>query len=156
MPRAAGVAPLGPAGLRGCVLTLAWLGVLPNIPIAHDLIHRRDRFHRFLGFLCTIAIGDPLRRLAHLRGHHVKLGRGDDSDTARRGESLYAFIVRAAVGGTREGYLTEKSRLARLGVSVWSWQRRAGRHGATRRPCPRRRAVLDAPLTRCGDPPFVR
>jgi alkane 1-monooxygenase len=114
--------PLGPAGLAGCALTLAWLGVLPNIAIAHELIHRRDRFHRFLGFLCSVAIGDPLRRLGHLRGHHVKVGRADDSDTARRGESIYAFLFRAAVSGTLEGYVSEKSRLAKLGLSVFSWQ----------------------------------
>jgi alkane 1-monooxygenase len=119
---ATGVAPLGPGGLAGCVLTLAWLGVLPNIPFVHDLVHRKGRLPRFLAFLGTVAIGDPLRRLGHVRGHHVKLGLADDSDTARRGETIYTFIFRAAVGGTREGYLWEKERLGKRGISVWSWR----------------------------------
>jgi hypothetical protein len=55
---------------------------------------------------------DPLRRLAHLRGHHSKLGLDLDSDTARRGETIYGFVVRAAIGGTREAFETEKVRLA--------------------------------------------
>ncbi|MFT3771847.1 MAG: alkane 1-monooxygenase [Minicystis sp.] len=109
-----------PTLLGGIWATLAWLGVMPNVPVAHELIHRRGRAPRVLGFLLAVMIGDPLRRLAHLRGHHVKLGLPDDSDTARRGESIYAFMFRASIGGTREAFLSEKSRMARHGRSVWS------------------------------------
>jgi alkane 1-monooxygenase len=117
-----GAAPLGAGGLAGVAVTLGWLGVLPNIPVVHELLHRRSRFPRLLAFLMAAVIGDPLRRLAHLRGHHVKLGRADDSDTARRGETIYAFMWRAAIGGTREAFLSEKDRLAKKGRSVWSWE----------------------------------
>jgi alkane 1-monooxygenase len=113
-------AGLEPFQLAGVVATLAWLGVMPNIPIAHELLHRRARLPRTVAFLCAAAIGDPLRRLAHLRGHHVKLGRDDDSDTARRGESIYAFMIRAAIGGSREAFATERTRLAQRKLSVWS------------------------------------
>src|SRR5262249_49460666 len=101
---------------------LAWLGVLPNIPVAHELVHRRGRFDRFLAFLLTVVIADPLRRLSHVRGHHVNLGLDEDSDTARRGESIYAFMIRAAVGGTREAIQAERDRLAQHGLSIWSWR----------------------------------
>lgn len=114
--------PLGALGLAGVAVTLAWLGVLPNIPVVHDLIHRNSRFDRFLGFVLTVTVGDPLRRLAHLRGHHVDLGLEADSDTARRGETIYAFIVRAAVDSVRDVFRSERARLAKRGVSVWSWK----------------------------------
>jgi fatty acid desaturase len=114
-------APLGFGSLAGIAVSQAWLGVLPNIPALHELIHRPGRMPRFLGFLLTVVIADPLRRLAHLRSHHVKLGRVDDTDTARRGETIYAFMIRAAIGGTREAYESEKERLAKHdGSSVWS------------------------------------
>lgn len=117
-----GADPLGLSGFAGIVITLAWLGVLPNIPVAHEFIHHRGRLQRFLGFLITAIIADPLRRLAHLRGHHSKLGLTEDSDTARRGETIYGFIVRAALTASRESISSERARLARLGRSLWSWR----------------------------------
>lgn len=115
-------APLSVAHLGGVVATLGWLGVLPNIPATHELIHRQGRVPRLLGFWCALVIADPLRRLAHLRGHHTKLGLTEDSDTARRGESIYAFMLRAAVGGTLEAFRSEQQRLAKSGRRVWSYQ----------------------------------
>lgn len=114
--------PLGVSGVVGIVVTLAWLGVLPNIPVIHELLHRHRPLDRFLAFFLSASIGDPLRRLAHLRGHHVQLGLADDPDTARRGETIYAFILRAAVGASREAFRSEQVRLARRGRSVWSWR----------------------------------
>ena len=35
-------APLGAGDCAGVVLTLGWLGVMPNIPVAHELMHRRE------------------------------------------------------------------------------------------------------------------
>lgn len=117
-----GVAPLGLGGLAGIVVTLAWLGVLPNIPVAHEFIHHRGRLQRFCGFFITVQIADPVRRLAHLRGHHAKVGLAEDSDTARRGETIYRFILRAAVTATQESITSERARLAKLGLPLWSWQ----------------------------------
>ncbi|MFO0761668.1 MAG: alkane 1-monooxygenase [Byssovorax sp.] len=119
---AAAGAPLGISGLAGVSVTLAWLCVLPNIPVAHELAHRKGALDRFLAFLCSVVIAEPSRRLAHLRGHHALVGLEDDADTARRGESIYAFMVRAAVGGTRVAFETERARLAKAGCSVWSWR----------------------------------
>ena len=114
--------PLDLTACLGVALTLSWLGVIPNIPVAHEPMHRRERFPRFVAFLCTATIADPLRRLAHLRGHHAKLGFESDSDTARRGETIYRFMLRAAIAGTREAFESERLRLAKRGASVWSWR----------------------------------
>jgi alkane 1-monooxygenase len=119
---AAGGSPLGLGECAGVALTLGWLGVMPNIPVAHELMHRRERFPQFVAFLCTAMIADPVRRLAHLRGHHAKLALDTDSDTARRGETIYGFMVRAAIGGTREAFASERARLAKRGATVWSWR----------------------------------
>ncbi|MEZ4307010.1 MAG: fatty acid desaturase [Polyangiaceae bacterium] len=118
----AGGAPLEPSRLAGVVATLAWLSVVPNVPVVHELLHRRGRVDRFLAFVMSAAIGDPVRRLAHLRGHHALLGLPDDSDTARRGESIYAFAVRATLTATRDSFVSERQRMAKKGLSVWSWR----------------------------------
>jgi alkane 1-monooxygenase len=115
-------APLGIGGLAGIAVTLSWLGVLPNIPVAHELAHRSGPFDRFLGFMCGIVIAEPSRRLAHLRAHHALVGLVDDPDTARRGESIYGFMLRAAAGATKHAFAGEKARLAKMGYSVWSWR----------------------------------
>jgi toluene methyl-monooxygenase len=119
---ATGAEPLGAAGIAGCVATLAWLGVLPNIPVTHELTHRRGRVDRVFGFLLTLLIADPVARLSHVSAHHVHLALREDGDTARRGESIYEFLFRATIAGTREGFRAEASRLARRGCSVWSWR----------------------------------
>lgn len=116
-------APLPPLSqMAGCMLSVAWLGVIPSLPVMHELIHRRSPLLRFYGFLMSVTVAEPMRRLAHLRTHHVHFGSEDDSDTARRGETLYGFIVRAAVSGTREAFHSEGRRLAAQGLSLWSWR----------------------------------
>ena len=117
-----GGAPLATGRLVGVGASLAWLGVVPNIPFVHELIHRSSRFNRFLGFALAVMVADPARRLAHLRGHHALLGLPEDPDTARRGETIYGFMVRAAFRSGRDAFLSEKARLARRGLSVWSWR----------------------------------
>lgn len=103
--------------LAGCVLTVTWLGVLPNIPVAHELVHRHGWLPRLWAHLMAAAVADPIRRLAHLRGHHVHLALTEDSDTARRGENIYAFMVRAAVESSAGAIRDERQRLQRLGRS---------------------------------------
>jgi alkane 1-monooxygenase len=115
-------AGVGAGGVAGVIASMAWLSVLPNIPVAHEFVHRRDKLSRALGFFLTVVIADPVRRLAHLRGHHVDLGLPEDPDTARRGESIYAFMMRAAFTATRDSIASERVRLRKKGLSLWSWQ----------------------------------
>jgi len=111
-----------PGQLAGCVLGAAWLGTLPNGPAAHELFHRRGPLPRLVAHLMTVAVGDPVRRLAHLRGHHVQFGEGADPDTARRGETLYAFVLRAGIFSSVYGYRSERHRLALAGRWLFSWR----------------------------------
>jgi xylene monooxygenase subunit XylM len=104
----------------GVILSLAWLGVIPNVPIMHELLHRRGRIPRSVAFALGIMFLDPTRRLSHLHGHHVHLGLEVDTDTAFRGESIYAFCVRATIGSTKDVFQEETRRLRRQGRSPWS------------------------------------
>src|SRR4051812_27934310 len=75
------VASPGPAAgqLAGCVLSIGWLGTLPNGTVAHEFLHRRGWLPRLLAQLMSAALADPVRRLGHLRGHHVLFGTAEDS-----------------------------------------------------------------------------
>lgn len=110
------------AEAAGIAVTSAWLGVVPNVPVAHEFLHRHGRLPRFLALLCTLLIVHPVRRMAHVGGHHFKFGLVGDTDTPYRGESIYAFWFRAAVGGTKEALRIERRRAQKQGYSLWSWR----------------------------------
>lgn len=79
--------------------TLA-MGVLmgQGINVAHELIHRRSSLRdvflgRFLLCLCWFGHWEDI----HMKIHHMYVGTEFDCDTARKGESLYAFWKSALV-----------------------------------------------------------
>jgi alkane 1-monooxygenase len=59
-------------------------------------------------------------RVEHNRGHHVHVATPEDHVSARMGESIYAFALREIPGAFRRGWLLEKERLDRAGLSAWS------------------------------------
>ncbi|WP_323771342.1 alkane 1-monooxygenase [Antarctobacter sp.] len=79
---------------------------------AHELIHRGSRSLRRLGVAVYASILFGHHASAHVRVHHVHAATRRDPNSARAGESFYAFALRAWVGAFREGYRAE-SRLRR-------------------------------------------
>jgi alkane 1-monooxygenase len=55
----------------------------------------------------------------HVRGHHVRVGTGDDPATARFGETLSAFKKRTIPGQFRSAWRIETRRLGDEGMSLW-------------------------------------
>ncbi len=111
----------------GSVVSLAWLSAIPNVPVAHELGHRPDKFSQFLADYLAVFFADPTRWISHNMGHHLLVSTTADSDTARRGESVYRFIGRATVGAWHEAWQAETGRLKNLEVSVWSPKNRIAR-----------------------------
>jgi alkane 1-monooxygenase len=110
--------------IGGSIATLAWLSAVPNLPVAHELMHRRHWFPRRVAQLVSTFYGDPNRDIAHVKGHHLDLDTPADSDTAYRGEIIYTFIFRASYGAYSEAIKGEAQRLRRLGLSPWNWRNR--------------------------------
>lgn len=79
---------------------------------AHELIHRGARSLRRLGVAVYASILFGHHASAHVRVHHVHAATPRDPNSARPGESFYAFALRAWVGAIRAGYRAE-SRLRR-------------------------------------------
>lgn len=111
----------------GAAITAGFLSAVPNLPINHELMHRRALFPRMVASILGTFYGDPNRDLSHVYTHHIHVGTSRDSDTPRRGETIYTFVFRATWGAYKDGYKIEKERQNKKGRSVWSWRSRVPR-----------------------------
>ena len=99
----------GLSGVERVVIALAaglTLGQISH-PVAHELIHRSDRRLRLLGRWIYISVLFGHHASAHLRVHHVHVGSKADPNSARWGEGVYRFMLRAWPGGFRAGLRAE-------------------------------------------------
>lgn len=111
----------------GSVVSAGFLSAVPNLPINHELMHRRALFPRMVASILGTFYGDPNRDLAHVYTHHIHVGTRKDSDTPYRGEAIYTFVFRATWGAYKDGFKIEKERQGKKGRSVWSWRSRVPR-----------------------------
>lgn len=99
-----------------------------GITVAHELIHRASRFERVLGSFMLHQVAYPHFGAEHVEGHHRNVGLRIDPATARRGETVYAFIVRCVVMSWWHVWKIEADRNRRAGVApygrhnrMWRW-----------------------------------
>lgn len=123
----AGKGHLSPLELAGAVLSTGWIGTIVGIPAFHELFHRRTALLRGLGLSLQVMYGDPTRDIAHVVGHHIDVGTSRDSDTARRGESLYRFGLKAARASFITSQRMQCDALAKRGRWRWSLSHRLWR-----------------------------
>lgn len=96
--------------------TLAGFILSGNTIVAHELVHRRGSPTRLVvGRLLLAVNGDSQFEVAHVFGHHMHVATERDPATARRGETLYRFVLRSTVGQYAESLALERKRLARGG-----------------------------------------
>ncbi|MDO8313953.1 MAG: fatty acid desaturase [Rugosibacter sp.] len=105
--------------LLGCFASLVWISAVPNLPVAHELMHRRGAFERFLANIAATFFFDPHRAIGHVHTHHLHFDTENDSDTPQRGEKFYQFIWRATKGAYMDTFELEKRRLSVKNKSVW-------------------------------------
>lgn len=88
-------------GVLGAGFIFGGLGLV----VGHELIHRlHSKWERFAGTLLYAATFDSYFAWSHPFGHHRHVGTDKDTSTARRGETLYAFIWRSATTSWMNGY----------------------------------------------------
>jgi hypothetical protein len=108
----------------GCFVSILWLSMVPTLPVAHELMHRRHWFPRRVAqVLCTF-FGDPNRDVGHIVSHHIWLDTPKDTDTPLRGQTMYAFSIQATMGAYRDAIRHEAESLRRRGLSPWNWRNR--------------------------------
>jgi alkane 1-monooxygenase len=74
---------------------------------AHELIHRSPRALRRLGIAVYSSVLFGHHASAHVRVHHVHAATDRDPNSARLGESFYAFALRAWIGCLRAGFVAD-------------------------------------------------
>ncbi len=90
-----------------------------SIVVAHELIHRKNRFFQFLGKFLLFSVGNIYFYIEHLRVHHKWVGTKKDPATAKRNESLYAFFIRSMFGQISNAWKLESERLSKSGKSIF-------------------------------------
>ena len=71
-----------------------------GITFAHELGHSRSRFDRALAWGLMGSVNYAHFMVEHYRGHHVRAATAADPASARRGETLWAFLPRTLAGSS--------------------------------------------------------
>ncbi len=103
----------------GMVLSVGWIGAVPNLPIAHELMHRRQLLPRAVAKVYSTVYLDPNRDVGHKLTHHLDLCTPADSDTPRRGQTIYAFMWQASYGAWKDGVVTSVNSLRKRDYSIF-------------------------------------
>lgn len=110
--------PVSTSQVIGMILSVGWIGAVPNLPIAHELMHRRHWLPRAVAKMYSIVYLDPNRDVGHKLTHHIDLCTPDDSDTPRRGQSIYSFMWQASYGAWKDGVVTSVDSLRKRDLSI--------------------------------------
>jgi len=91
----------------------------------HELVHRKkDKFDLFIGNWLLAMSWDCAFAVEHVYGHHKNVGLDIDPATAKRGENIYAFIIRAIVKEQKDAWAIDLEQLKRRGHSIISLNNR--------------------------------
>lgn len=125
-----GVSAQGWAGadLLGRTLGVGFSCGILAINIGHELGHRRKARDRGFAQLLLWSSAYAHFYVEHNRGHHAQVGSRHDPATARLGEPLQWFFVRAICTGITSAWRLEAKRLRRRERSPWSWRNQALLH----------------------------
>lgn len=107
------------AELIGATLSVAWLGVIVGVPTTHELYHKQGVLQQFIGIYSQVIYLDSSRNIAHMVGHHLDVGTEQDSDTAKRGTTLYSFAPAAVIHSTKTAWRLESDALEKRGYARW-------------------------------------
>ena len=106
------------------ILSSLFIGIMGTVP-AHELTHRKhNRFDMFIGNWLLAFSWDCAFAIEHVYGHHKNIGLVNDPATAKRGEGLYGFIMRATIKEQVDAWRIEISRLKRKNISLFSLNNR--------------------------------
>ena len=77
-----------------CIFVFGYGGAVGGIG-GHDLFHRKESINKFMGTLPFIKFLNANFYLEHIDGHHKRVATKEDPATAKKGENIYAFVVRS-------------------------------------------------------------
>jgi len=107
----------------GYCLTLGFMLGSFAVNVGHELTHRKNKkLDMFFGNWLQALCWDNAFAIEHVYGHHKNIGLFKDAATARRGESIYSFMVRSTLTEYKNAFHIEKSRLSKRGKTIFSFR----------------------------------
>ncbi|MFD1880262.1 alkane 1-monooxygenase [Paracoccus pacificus] len=101
-----------------------------GINYAHELMHQRNRFERWLGDLLLASVLYSHFRTEHLLVHHSWVGTPRDAVSARYNEGFHRFFYRVLRDCPRSAWRAEAARLSRADRRVTDPRNPFWRYGA--------------------------
>ena len=96
-----------------------FIGIMGTVP-GHELTHRKkNKLDMFVGNWLLAISWDCTFAIEHVYGHHKNVCLDGDPATAKRGENVYAFIIRAIIKEQKDAWRIEISHLKRRGYSLF-------------------------------------
>ena len=92
------------------------------IVIAHELIHRKNKLYHLAGKFLLFTAGNIYFYIDHLKVHHKWVGTERDPATARKGENVYTFFFRSAIGQVKSSLNVESERLQKENSFKFGWR----------------------------------
>tara|TARA_B100001996_G_scaffold369278_1_gene342559 strand:+ start:874 stop:2040 length:1167 start_codon:yes stop_codon:yes gene_type:complete len=101
-----------------------FIGIMGTVP-GHELSHRtKEKFDMFMANWLLSLSWDCAFAIEHVYGHHKNVGLSKDPATAKRGENIYSFIIKAIVQEQKDAWIIEYDRLQRKDLSLISLKNR--------------------------------
>jgi alkane 1-monooxygenase len=99
----------------GLALSVGTMTGAIGITAAHELIHRRTAIEKEMGLWLLLQVSYLVFEIEHIRAHHRFVATPRDTSTAKKGESIYAFVPRTVRGTYRVSAELERN----AGRSGW-------------------------------------
>ena len=117
------------SGMLGWTLSTGIVSAIIGIAPGHELFHKPNLFERIAGGYLFSTVGYGGSKICHCRDHHIHVATEHDAATAKRGQSLYAFLPGAYAVNFKKAFELEKERLNAMGKSwlhptnelLWWW-----------------------------------
>ena len=94
-----------------------FIGIMGTVP-GHELSHRtKEKFDIFMANWLLSLSWDCAFVIEHVYGHHKNVGLSKDPATAKRGENIYLFIIKAIAQEQKDAWTIENKRLQKKGFS---------------------------------------
>ena len=100
--------------------TTLLIGILGTVP-GHELTHRKkNKFDMFVGNWMLAFSWDCTFAIEHVYGHHKEVCLDEDPASAKRGQNIYSFLIKASFEEQISGWNLEAGRLKRMNQKVFS------------------------------------
>ena len=122
--------PMGLAETLGLIFGIGVASGTIGIVYAHELLHQRNNFERWMGDILLALVLYSHFRTEHLLVHHSWVGTPRDAVTARYNEGFHRYFPRVLRECPPSAWRAEAERLGKAGRPVWHRSNPFWRYGA--------------------------